>query len=131
MPDDRDDWLQAMLNADVLFEPLEPPLACPRCLRPLEEEKRRWGTCWQCGHEHPPTMAKVSSVTYGATGTRPWDFYLRTKFGSDTAEHLTSFVSGISATLSLLIEKTYPDFSDGDNEHIVVVLSSSSGLIGR
>jgi hypothetical protein len=131
MPDDRNDWQQAMVNADLLFQPLAPPLSCSRCLRPLEPEKRHWGTCWQCGHEHPPTLSKISAVTYGATGTRPWDFYLRTKFENDTAEHVESFVNGIAATLSLLIEQDYGDFSGGDDEHIVVPLPSSSGLIGR
>ncbi len=131
MPDNRDEWQQAMLNADVLFQPLAPPVACPRCLRPLEEEKRRWGTCWQCGHEHPQTLPTVSAVTYGATGTRPWNFYVATKFENDTPEHLTSFITGIAATLSLLVERDHPDFSDGDERHVVVPLPSSSGLISR
>lgn len=120
-----------MGEAGVLYLPLAPPLACPRCLRPLEPDKRRWGTCWDCGHEHPPTMPRVSAVTYGATGTLPWKLYTSAKFENGSPENVADYISGIAATLSLTIEREYPEFSDGDAQHVVVPLPSSSGLITR
>jgi hypothetical protein len=131
MPEQRSEWVTAMENACVLDPPLLPPAACSRCLRPLEVDKRRWGTCYPCGHEHPHTLPRIAAVTYGAAGTRPWDFFTTTKFEETTAEKLTSFVNGIAAVLSATIEREHPDFVDGDANHIVVPLPSSRGLIRR
>ena len=131
MPQSRDGWMAAMKNAHVLHPPLAPPAACSRCLRPLEVNSRQWGTCYPCGHHHPHTLARISAVTYGAAGTRPWDFFTTTKFESTTADKLASFISGIAATLSVTIEREHPDFVDGGTDHIIVPLPSSHGLICR
>jgi len=120
-----------MREADVLHPPLEPPAACPRCLRPLEPDKRQWGTCYSCGQEHPPTLPRIAAATYGATGTRPWIFFTTTKFEEASAEQLSSFVNGIAAVVSLTIETEHPEFVDGDDDHVVVPVPSSSGLIER
>src|SRR4051812_16165052 len=111
MAEDRAQWKAAMETADVLCPPLKGAAACPRCLRPLKPEERRWTTCWQCGHEHGATLAKVTPITYGSAGTRPWRFYSDTKFENGTKERLATFVSGIGAMLSLAIEADYPNFS--------------------
>ena len=131
VPEDRDDWVAAMEEAKVLHPPLAPPTACSRCLRPLEADKRQWGTCYPCGHHHPHTLAGISAVTYGAAGTRPWDFFTTTKFEQTTADKLASFVNGIAAMLSATVESEQPSFSDGNANHIVVPLPSSHGLIRR
>jgi predicted amidophosphoribosyltransferase len=131
MPESRDDWAAAMQDADVLYPPLEPPAACPRCLRPMREDERRWGTCYQCGREHPPTLARITVVTYGADATRPWQFYKTAKFGQTTSKKLATFINGIAAMISQTIETKYPDFVDGDNDHVIVPLPSTSGLIAR
>lgn len=120
-----------MREADVLDPPLAPPAACSRCLRPLELEKRQWGTCYPCGHEHRPTLPRVAAVTYGATSTRPWTFFTTTKFEQASAEKLASFVSGIAAMISLTIETEHPAFIGGDSDHVVVPVPSSSGLVNR
>ena len=131
MPEDRDDWVAAMEEAEVLHPPLAPPASCSRCLRPLEVDKRRWGNCYPCGHEHPRTLARISAVTYGAAGTRPWDFFTTTKFEQTTAEKLASFINGIAATLSETIEREHPGFVDGDADYVVVPLPSSHRLVRR
>ena len=120
-----------MEEAGVLYTPLAPPLACPRCLRPLEPEKRRWVTCWDCGHEHPPTLPRVSVATYGATGTLPWRLYTAAKFENASPKNVAEYVTAIAAMLSLTIERDYPAFSDSGGDHVVVPLPSSSGLIVR
>ena len=131
VPEERDEWVTAMREADVLHSPLAPPAACARCLRPLEADKRHWGTCYSCGHEHPPTLPRVAAATYGATGTRPWIFFTTTKFEEASAEQLASFVNGIAAVVSLTIETEHPEFVDGDDDHVVVPVPSSNGLIDR
>jgi hypothetical protein len=131
MPESRDEWVAAMHDARVLDPPLAPPAACSRCLRPLEVDKRRWGTCYPCGHEHRPTLPRIAAVTYGAAGTRPWDFFTTTKFEQTSSEKLATFVSGIASTLSATIEREHPDFVDGDPDHLTVPLPSSHGLIRR
>jgi predicted amidophosphoribosyltransferase len=120
-----------MAEAEVIDPPLEPPAACSRCLRPLEPENRHWGTCYPCGHQHVRTLPRITAVTYGATGTRPWTFFSTTKFGSVSAEKLETFVKGIAAMLSQAIETEYPAFADGDDDYILVPVPSSSGLIKR
>ena len=120
-----------MEEAGVLHRPLTPPAACSRCLRPLEEDKRHWGTCYLCGHEHPRTLPRISAITYGAAGTRPWEFFTATKFERATRDQLASFVNGIAATLSVAIEQDFPAFSDGGGDHVVVPLPSRHGLIRR
>lgn len=120
-----------MERAEVLYPPLSPPAACRRCLRPLMVNKRQWGTCYPCGHHHPHTLARILAVTYGAPGTRPWEFFTTTKFKQATADELKGFVTGIAATLSAMIERDRPAFSDGDVDHVVVPLPSSHDLIRR
>jgi predicted amidophosphoribosyltransferase len=131
MSESRDEWVAAMEDADVLYPPLEPPAACSRCLRPMAEDKRGWGTCYQCGHEHPRALERVTVVTYGADATRPWEFFTTAKFGQTTPEKLATFVKGIAAVISLTIETEYPDFVDGGDDHVIVPLPSTSGLIRR
>jgi predicted amidophosphoribosyltransferase len=120
-----------MHEADVLMPPLAPPAACRRCLRPLELDKRGFGTCYPCGHEHGPVLRRIAAVTYGATGTRPWNFFTTTKFETASREHLKTFVNGIAAMISTTIEREQPAFVDGDDNHVVVPVPSSSGLIDR
>jgi predicted amidophosphoribosyltransferase len=131
MPKSRDEWVQAMDEADVLEPPLAAPAACSRCLRPLEVSKRQWGTCYRCGHEHPQTLPRITAVTYGAAGTRPWSFFTTTKFGDVEDTKIKSFVKGIAAMLSRAIETSHPDFTKGDAAYVVVAVPSSSGLIKR
>lgn len=111
-----------MRDADVLYPPLAPPAACARCLRPLEPDKRHWGTCYLCGREHPPTLCRIAAATYGATGTRPWTFFTTTKFEQTTVDKLASFVNGIAAMISLTIDTEYPAFVDGGDEQVALVL---------
>jgi len=120
-----------MHEADVLLPPLEPPAACRRCLRPLEPDKRGFGTCYPCGHEYGPALPRITVATYGATGTRPWDFFTTTKFETASADRLETFVNGIAALLSTTIEGEHPEFVEGDDDHIVVVVPSSARLIAR
>jgi predicted amidophosphoribosyltransferase len=131
MPKSRDEWVKAMAEADVLDPPLAPPAACSRCLRPLEASKRHWETCYPCGHEHPHTLPRITAITYGAAGTRPWTFFTTTKFGNASVEDLKSFVKGMAAMLSQAIETEHSDFVSGDAEYVVVPVPSSSGLIDR
>lgn len=127
----RDTWAAAMRDAGVVDPPLAQPAACSRCLRPLELDKRGFGTCYPCGHQHPSTLPRVSVVTYGASGTRPWEFFSTTKFEEATTAKLASFVNGIAAMISLTIDAEYPAFADGGAAHIIVPVPSSHGLIGR
>jgi predicted amidophosphoribosyltransferase len=127
----RDEWVDAMREADVLDPPLAPPAACSRCLRPLEANKRPWGTCYACGHEHPQTLPRITAVTYGASGTRAWSFFTTTKFGNVAADKLKTFVKGIAATLSQEIETSHPEFTNGDDAYVVVPVPSSNGLVKR
>jgi predicted amidophosphoribosyltransferase len=131
VPEDRDEWVAAMRAADVLHPPLAPPAACSRCLRPLDPDKRQWETCYLCGHEHPPTLPRITAATYGASGTRPWIFFTTAKFEDASAEDLARFVNGIAAMISLTIETEHPEFVDPDEGHIVVPVPSSSGLVSR
>jgi predicted amidophosphoribosyltransferase len=131
VPEGRDEWVAAMREANLLHPPLAPPAACGRCLRPLEPEKRQWGTCYICGQEHGPTLPRVAVATYGATGTRPWKFFTTAKFEEAAADKLSSFVNGIAAMISSTIEAEYPTFVGDDEQHIVVPVPSSSGLVNR
>lgn len=131
MPKSRDEWVEAMEEADVLNPPLAPPAACSRCLRPLEVSKRHWGTCFPCGHEHPQTLPRITAVTYGASGTRPWSFFTTTKFGNAEDSKIKSFVKGIAAMLSRAVETNHAEFTNGDADYVVVPVPSSSGLIKR
>ncbi len=120
-----------MAEAEVLDPPLAPPAACRRCLRPLEVAARPWGTCYPCGHQHSDTLPRITAVTYGATGTRPWAFFTTAKFGRIDADKDKTFVKGIAATLAQAIEAEHLSFAEGDEEFIVVPLPSSKGLIKR
>ena len=120
-----------MEEANVLDPPLKPPAACARCLRPLESTKRQWGTCYPCGNEHASTLQRVTAITYGASGTRPWSFFTATKFAAVSSDRLETFVKGIAAMLSHAIELEYPRFGAGDADYVVVPVPSSTGLINR
>jgi predicted amidophosphoribosyltransferase len=127
----RDEWVEEVVKADLVDPPLAPPAACSRCLRPLEADKRHWGTCYPCGQEHPQTLSRITAVTYGASGTRTWAFYSAAKFGTVAADKLKTFTKAIAATLSQAIDNDYPQFTNGDDDYVVVPVPSSSGLIKR
>ena len=127
-----ENWLARIDTAGVIQRPLDPPAACARCLRPLEVEKRSFGTCWDCGHEHPRApLRRVDAVTYGAAGTQPWIFFTTAKYEKTSTEKLKRFVTAIGATLSLKVEEHYTDFVTGDVDYIVIPIPSSSDLIRR
>lgn len=100
VPETRDEMAERRNRGRSCYPPPAPPAACSRCLRPLELAKRRWSTCYPCGLQHPNTLSRISAVTYGAAGTRPWDFFTTTKFEQAPPDRLATFVNGIAATLS-------------------------------
>lgn len=130
LPSEVHAWLDRLRAADILLPPLDPPACCARCQRPLELEKQRFGTCYDCGFKHGAGLSRVTAATYAALGTAPWELLLDAKFVRLAPDAVAQRVTVVAAGIWAAIERTAPEFF-GDPQRITVPIPSSSDLIGR
>jgi predicted amidophosphoribosyltransferase len=109
---------------------LVPPACCSRCQRPLEEEKQRFGTCYDCGFTHSAGLTRVVAASYAATGTASWEILLDAKFSRLAADGVAQRVTLIAAGIWETIERTAPQFF-GQPNNVSVPIPSSSDLLRR
>lgn len=130
LPTEVHAWLDRLRAADILLPPLAPPAACSRCQRPLEPDKQRFGTCYDCGHSHGSALSGVAAATYAAAGSAPWELLLDAKFERLDADAVAQRVTAIAASVWETIEAMAPTFFD-DHANVSVPIPSSRGLIAR
>jgi predicted amidophosphoribosyltransferase len=130
LPSDIHAWLHRLRERDILLPPLEPPECCERCERPLEPEKQRFGTCWECGHAHGPSLEFVAAATYAAPGTAPWELLREAKFRLLDEASVAQRVAAITAAMWETIEKVASEFFAG-GRNVTVPIPSSRDLMLR
>lgn len=113
-----------------MLPPLDQPAACGRCQRPLEPEKQRFGTCYDCGHTHGNDLTGVHAATYAADGTPPWRLLTEAKFEQLDADAVAQRVTAIAAAIWETLEEVAPEFFDG-GDNVTVPIPSSRELINR
>jgi len=130
LPSEVHAWLDRLREGGILFPPLRPPDCCERCQRPLEPERQRYPTCYDCGRVHGRDLAGVSAATYAAVGTPPWELLLDAKFERVASDAVAQRVTAIAAAVWETIETMAPDFLEG-SEGVAVTIPSSRDLIHR
>jgi predicted amidophosphoribosyltransferase len=128
LPPEIHTWVDRLRDNEYLLPPLEPPLCCERCERPLDPG-RGYPTCYDCGFSHGPGLVRVSAATYAAVGTRPWELLRHAKFELLPADAVEQRVKAITAAIWATIEKVAPSFLEGQG--VVVPVPSSRALIRR
>jgi predicted amidophosphoribosyltransferase len=113
-----------------LLPPLNPPYCCSRCQRPLEAEKQRFGTCYDCGFTHAANLSWVVAATYAAVGTTPWDVLMDAKFSRLASDAVAQRITLVAAGIWATIEEAAPEFF-GEPRHVAVPIPSSRALIAR
>lgn len=119
------------MEIGLVLPPLAAPLACARCQRPLEPDKRYFRTCYECGHEHGRGLEEVFAATYAAEGTPAWDLVLAAKFERHEPEIVAEAVLGVTAALWAAIERHAGEFLNGDESHVAVLMPSEWSLLER
>ena len=130
LPPEIHTWLDQLREQGFILPPLEPPLCCARCQRPLEPEKRQYRTCWDCGHTHPPGLNRVAATTYGADGTAPWQILKEAKFQTLPADAVAQRVTVVAAGIWTTVEDMAPDFLDSTTK-LAFAIPSRHNLVGR
>jgi pyrimidine operon attenuation protein/uracil phosphoribosyltransferase len=129
---DRDAYLDDVRARGLILPPLAPPIACRRCLRPLEPDKRQYGTCYPCGWHHPRLpLSRVLAGTYGAAGTDAWKVLLAAKFGGYPETTVTACQAIVAAVLSMTCELHDEQWTDAAHadDHFAVLIPSRHALV--